>query len=177
MFTLSTYPRTWRRARGDGTDERGSSLIGILLVVMILGVMAAVTLGSLGYAPNSTMTGVPLTMPGGGPLAATTSTTAVNSGAGNIVGEATVAACRSDYANVEAAVHRFESLNGSPPPAGTAWASTTANGGPLLQSWPRGDHQYSIVWDGSTLSVVPAKGVAAHGSIGSNSPRTGCFAV
>jgi hypothetical protein len=166
-----------RRIRGSEPAERGSSLIALLLVVLILGVTAAVALGGLGYTPNSTITGIPSTMPGGGAIVAATSTTVVAKSRNNNPRESPIAACRADYAIVRAAVQKYEKINGSLPAAGTAWASSSANGGPLLGEWPRGEGRFTIVWNGSMLSVVPAVGTATHGSMGTKAPPTGCFAV
>jgi hypothetical protein len=74
-------------------------------------------------------------------------------------------------------VQGYERLNGALPPEGTAWAHTVVKGDPLLRVWQRDHHYYSIVWDGLTLSVVPAQGVTAYGSVGTSAPPTGCFAA
>jgi hypothetical protein len=177
MSSLSEHRLIRSRVRSSDATERGSSLIGLLIVVLALGLMAAVTLGSLGYTPNAAMTGVPLTMPGGGAVFASTSTSAVATSPLNYANAAAVAACRADFAVLSAAVKNYESSNGSLPPAGTAWAQTAVNGVPLIRAWPRGDHYFTIVWNGTTLSVTPAKGIAAHDSMGTRSPPTGCFAA
>jgi hypothetical protein len=162
-------------ARSSDAAERGSSLIGLLIVLIILGLMAAVTLGGLGYTSNPSITGVPLTMPGGGAIVTATSTTLLTPS--NHASAAAVTTCRADYATVSVALQSYERLTGAQPPAGTAWAHTTVEGGPLLRTWPRDKHFYVIVWNGSTLSVVPAKGTTAHDSPGTSSPPTGCFAA
>jgi hypothetical protein len=165
------------RRRRFGSAERGSSLIALLIVMLILGLMAAVTLGGLGYTPNSAITGIPSTMPGGGAIVAPTATTIAPNRRSRDTSEVAIAACRSGYATVKAAVLKYKKLNGSLPPAGTAWARSAGGGGPLLRVWPRDDDRFTIVWNGSTLSVVPLKGVTARGSMGTNSPPTGCFAT
>ncbi len=177
MNPLSEHRPIRSRERSSGAAERGSSLIGLLIVVLILGVMAAVTLGGLGYTPNAAMTGIPSTMPGGGAIVATTSTTIVTHRLVNHASATAIAACRADYATVRAAVQNYKKRNGALPPAGTAWAHASAKGGPLLKVWPQDDHDYTIVWNGSTLSVVPVKGTVAHGSVGTSSPPTGCYAA
>ena len=139
--------------------------------------MAAATLGGLGYTSNPAITGVPLTMPGGGAIVGTTSTTTVAPSPSDHSSTTAIANCRADYTRVSTAVQGYERLNGALPPTGTAWAHTVVNGGPLLRVWPRENDHYSIVWNGSTLSVVPAKGTTAHGSVGASSPPTGCFAA
>lgn len=135
--------------------------------------MAAATLGGLGYTSNPALTGVPLTMPGGGSDVATTTTTILTP----VPSATAIADCRADYARVSAAVKNFVRLNDVLPPQGMAWAHTVVNGSPLLRVWQRDIHYYSIVWSGSTLSVVPAKGATAHGSAGASTPPTGCFAA
>jgi hypothetical protein len=65
------------RAQSNGAAEQGSSLIGLLIVLLILGLMAAAALGGLGYTSNPTLTGVPWTMPGGGAIVTTTITTTI----------------------------------------------------------------------------------------------------
>lgn len=177
MDSLSEHRLDRGRVQSSDAAERGSSLLGLLIVVLILGATAAIALWGLGNASNPTVTGIPSTLPGGGAIVAPSSTTTVAQSAGNDASAAATAACLTDYATVSAAVQDYEELNGSPPPSGTAWALAATNGGPLLQAWPLGDHHYTIVWNGTTLSVVPAKGVAAHGSSGQSSPPTGCYAA
>jgi hypothetical protein len=163
--------------RSSDAAERGSSLIGLLIVLLILGLMAAATLGGLGYTSNPAFTGVPLTMPGGGAIVGTTSTTILAPSPSNHSSTTAIANCQTDYARVSAALQRYERLNGAPPPKGTAWAHLVVKGSPLLRAWQRDNHYYSIVWNGSTLSVVPTRGPTAHGSVGASSPPTGCFAA
>jgi hypothetical protein len=163
------------RFLGFENTQRGSSLLALLIVVLILGLMAAVALGGLGYTPNSTITGVPSTMPGGGAIVATTPTTVATKGGDNGARELAIKACRTDYAKVSAAVQRYKKLNGSLPQSGTAWARAAGDGGPFLRVWPRDNKRFVIVWNGLALSVVPAKGAIAHNSPGTSSPATGCF--
>jgi len=177
MGSLSEHRSFRSPARGSDAAERGSSLIGLLIVLVILGLMAAATLGGLGYTSNPAITGVPLTMPGGGAIVATTSTTVLTPNPNDHPSTTTIATCRADYATVSSAVQSYERHNGVLPPAGTAWAHLTVKGVPLLRVWQRDKHNYVIEWNGSTLSVVPAKGVTAHGSAGTSSPPTGCFAA
>jgi hypothetical protein len=135
--------------------------------------MAAATLGGLGYTSNPTLTGVPLTMPGGGAIVTTTSLTPSPSKNSSTA----IANCRVDYTRVSAAVQSYERLNGALPPKGTAWSRTVVKGEPLLRVWQRDKRYYSIVWNGLTLTVVPADGVTADGSVGTSAPPTGCFAA
>ncbi len=154
-----------RTTSGDST-EQGVSMIATLIVVVILGVLVSITLSS-GHGPTPST----LAHPG----APTTTTVPSNIGAG--AGEATVAACQANYASIDAAVEDYRALNGVAPPAGTAWATSDANGGPLLLSWPTDTKYYTITWNGAVVSVIPVKGLASHGSYGTASPATGCFAA
>jgi hypothetical protein len=175
MRRLSEHQLFRRRVRSSDAAERGSSLIGLLIVLLILGLMAAATLGGLGYTSNPALTGVPLTMPGGAVIVTTTSTTTLTPSQSSNFSTTAIVNCRADYARVSAAVLSYERLHGSLPPEGKTWADTKVDGSPLLRVWQRDKHYYSIVWNGFALSVVPAKGVTANGSVGTSSPPTGCF--
>jgi hypothetical protein len=177
MGQLSEHRLIRRRARSNDAAERGSSLIGLLIVVLILGLMAAAALGGLGYTSDPTLTGVPLTMPGGGAVVTTTTTTILTSSPSKNSSTTAIDNCQVDYARVRTAVQNYEQLNGALPPEGTAWARAAVKGGPLLRVWQRDSHYYSIVWNGVALSVVPATGVTAYGSVGTSAPPTGCFAA
>lgn len=158
-------PRPARRAR-QGDD--GASMIGILLVVVVLGVLAAVTLSTtLGTSPSTTTTG-------GGGVASTTTSAPASVGAG--ANEATLASCEANYVIVEQALALYRTAHAADPPAGTRWATTSLDGGPLLQSWPAAT-TYAIAWTGSNLDVVPAKGVSSRGNYGAPTPPTGCYAA
>lgn len=136
------------------------------MVVVILGVVAVIVLNASSPTPAPTggttqpgpTTTVPHTVGSGARLAAQT-------------------ACRADFQEIMTAVGYFRALNSSAPPAGTAWATSPSNGGPLITSWPVAPHDFSLRWDGTTLSVLPLGGTPSHGSIGASSPATGCFAV
>jgi hypothetical protein len=149
--------------------ERGSSLLGILSVVATLGILAVIVLTlNFGSSPSPVGTTVP-----GSPPTTTTSEPQ------NIASEQQVAertACQTNFTVIITAVSYFRSLNGSNPPAGVAWATSKNAGGPYLQTWPSGAPAYTLNWNGTTLSVVPTKGRASHGSFGTVSPATGCFA-
>lgn len=177
MGRLSELRIFRRRASRRDAAERGSSLIGLLIVLLILGLMAAATLGGLGYTSNPALTGVPLTMPGGGAIVTTTSTTILTPSTNNDARATVIATCRAEYEKVGAAVRSYERLHGSLPPEGTAWALTLTNGEPLLRALRRDNHYFTIEWDGARLTVVPAKGVTAYGSVGTSTPPTGCFAA
>jgi hypothetical protein len=148
-------------------DERGSALVATLSVIVILGVMVAISLSlNIGSSPTPKVTS---------PTNVTTTTApkTVASGAS----EATVAACEANYAIVSNAVQTYRALNGSSPPAGTSWATSSANGGPIMQSWPSAPSSYAIVWNGRELSVAPTKGAPTHGTEGSQALKTGCYAL
>lgn len=166
----SPHSRHLHRRRGWSDDrERGSSLLGILSVVATLGILATIVLTiNFGSSPSSVGT----TMPGSSPT--TTTTEPQNVASEQQIAERT--ACQSNFTVVTTAVSYYRSLNGSNPPAGTAWATSKSAGGPYLQTWPSGAPTYSLTWNGATLSVIPTKGSASHGSIGTASPPTGCFA-
>jgi hypothetical protein len=150
--------------------ERGSSLVAILSVVATLGILIALTLSlSLGSSPPPTHAPPHAT-------AATTTTTAPKDAASG-ASAATLAACEANFAAIDSAVETYRTLNGAYPPAGTTWATSDAQGGPLLQSWPSGAPSYRLVWNGHELSVVPAQGSSSHGSIGQGPDISGCFAA
>ena len=147
--------------------EGGFALLGTLAVVIILGVMVAIALTAL--QPKSTPSST--TLPG------TPTTTTVPQSAASGAQEAAIAACQVDFQAITTAIAEYQDLQSSSPAAGTAWATSRANGGPLLQAWPSDAKYFNITWNGSVLSVVPARGAASHGSAGTSSPATGCFAA
>jgi hypothetical protein len=104
-------------------------------------------------------------------------TTTVPKDAASGATEASLASCEANFAIVDSAVQTYQALNGSYPPAGTAWATSNANGGPLLQTWPSGGQSYRLAWNGQQLSVIPASGPASHGSFGEGPHASGCFAL
>ena len=80
-------------------------------------------------------------------------------------------------ANVEAvqsAATYYSTRNVGAPPAGRAWATSSANGGPYLQSWPIAPGDYTIAWNGRAVVVTPAHGRASVGSAGTTAPPSGC---
>lgn len=156
-------------AKGD-EGERGSSLLGILSVVGILGILAVIALTlNFGSSPGPVAT----TLPGASP------TTTTTTGPQDIASEQQVAdraACQANFAEINVAVSDYRALNGPNPPAGTAWATSSTGGGPFLQSWPSLTGAFTFTWNGSVVSVVPDKGAASHGTVGTASPASGCFA-
>ena len=106
----------------------GCSLIGILIVIVILGVAAALTFSTLGGNPTTTTTGI----------AALTTTTTKNTTAvsskeatapttaargGGIPSQAAVAACQADASTVENAVVDYSAAHGIPATAVTVRAA------------------------------------------------------
>lgn len=134
----------------DAAGDAGSSLVGLLMAMLILGIIAAVAIG-------------------GGITTPKTAATAT--------GATARAACASDYQTVNGAVQSYFGTNLVYPPPGTAWATSKAKGGPYLTSWPDDPRYYAISWNGSELDVVPAHGAPSFGSPGTSSPATGCGAA
>lgn len=162
-----TYEQLKQRVAKSDAGDQGSSLVAILSIVAILGILIALTLSlSLG-------TSKPPTHP---PVESATTTTVPKDVASGAT-EATLAACEANFAIVDSAVQTYQALNGAFPPAGTAWATSDANGGPLMQSWPSAPSSYAIAWNGRKLSVIPFRGLPAHGSMGSQTLKTGCYAL
>lgn len=148
-------------------SEYGVAMIGMLIVIVILGILAAIVLSQQGSPTPQDIGGA--TYPGAG---ATSIPQSVASGARL----GAIAACKADFDSVASALETYRAVNNVDPGTGTAWATSATLGGPYLESWPSGAGHYSITWDGWILSVVPAKGVASHGSCGTSSPVTGCYA-
>jgi type II secretory pathway pseudopilin PulG len=163
--------RRGRRKVRRSCDERGIAMLATLVTIIILGVMVVIMFNTLSGSPSGTGT----TIPGATTVPGLTTTTAPSTPA-NGAQEAVVSACEANYQDIETALADYRSLNGSLPAAGTAWVTSTANGGPYLQSWPQSALYYSISWNGAQLSVIPVRGAASHGSDGTRSPKSGCFA-
>jgi hypothetical protein len=163
-----TTLRKVRTARGPrrADSENGVGMVATLAVVVILGVIVTIAISS---GPSSPKTS-------GGSAAGTTTTTTVKS-IGTEANEAAVSSCLGNYAAVTAALATYRTLESSAPPAGTAWATSSANGGALLESWPTDAPYYVITWNGVTLNVTPRKGVASRGTPGTSTPPTGCYAA
>lgn len=164
--TLTTSTPKLKRGPHGGNDERGVSMLAIVMVVVILGLLVTVVLN--GHGPSTTTTI--------GSATSSTTTTAprtIASGAS----EATVASCEANYAVVSAAVAAYRALHGASPPPGEAWATSKADGGPLLSIWPSVAKSYAIVWNGTSVSVRPVKGASSADNFGTHSPATGCYAL
>jgi hypothetical protein len=152
----------------DRYSERGVAMLSTLIVVIILGVLVTVVLS---HSPGST----PASSAGSSAGATTTISTTPQS-IGIEAQLAAVASCEADYVSVSTAVQTYNIENGSNPPAGTGWATLTSNFGPFLQSWPSDPKYFTIIWNGAVVEVIPTKGVASHGSTGTSTPPTGCYA-
>jgi len=164
-------------------------------VLIILGGMAAVTVmavnGPASKLPSLTgpTVAVPTTHPRtshprgrshGHSTTTTTShatTTTEGGGASSIPLAALRISCVTSAQAVLSAASTYSITNaGAEPPAGTAWATSSANGGPYLQSWPSSTY-YTIAWNGHTVVVRAQHGAVAVGSAGTSSPPTGCYAL
>jgi len=134
--------------------------------VITLGVLAVIVLAALPGTTTSTTIAT----------TGSTTTTAPRT-AGDAARVAARSACQASYAELATAVADYRALNGVAPAAGTAWATSSAHGGPFLQSWPARSTYYAITWNGTVLVVTPTHGAPARGSAGTAAPETGCFAA
>jgi hypothetical protein len=164
-------------AKGATVQDRGASLIGLLVVLVVLGVTAAIVVSALPSSKSLTV-----------PTVATTSTTrgpgSISPGRGTttttsqtILSAALEAACVANVQAVQSAATTYETINGTKPPAGTGWATAPTHGGPFLQSWPTATSEVAVRWSGTTVVVTPTRGRTAVGSPGSRTPPTGCYAI
>jgi len=171
---LSVFVTNNRRssARTDVLDvrESGVAMIGTLAVVIILGILVTIVLSSNHPSTPSTTLG---TTSSGAPV----TTTTVPQSVGGAAQEAAISTCQLDFQAVTTALMDYRALNGAYPAEGIAWATSSAMGGPYMQSWPDGRPYFTISWNGTALGVVPFRGTASHGSIGTSTPVTGCFAA
>ena len=154
-----SLPRPW------ASGEEGVTMIGLLTVLLILGVLAAIAMSRLSGLPSTTT--ATTIEPG---------SAATSPALGATPNAALVAACEADFRAIEVAIDSYRAINGSAPPAGTAWTQESSLGIRYLMAWPSDPH-FSISWDGAQLSVVPALGTASRGSMGSSSPPSGCYAA
>ncbi len=158
---------SFRRSATRRQSNDGVAMVATLMVVLILGVLGTIVLTThFGSTPTTT-----------GPSLPPAQTTTIPSSPGSAALTAAVSACEADFALVTSAIANYQALNGVDPPTGRAWATSTSRSGPFLQSWPSDAQYFSLSWNGSSLSVVPIKGRASHGSFGVRSPASGCFAI
>jgi hypothetical protein len=139
-------------------------MLGILIVVVILGVLAAIALSQLEHTTTTHA------------AAKTDASLKRSTGASSTNQQAAIAACQADFQIVQQLLQLYQTEHQANPPAGTAWALSLASEGEPGDAWPSSP-SFSISWDGSVLSVVPTTGAASHGSSGTVSPPTGCFAA
>jgi hypothetical protein len=136
-----------------GAAGIGFSLIGILAVVVVLGIAAAIAIPSLsGKKGGSTTTTVVVgrSHSGTGPVTSET-TTELTTG---IPSEAAAEACEADAQTVETAVQDYETLHGGPASAVTP-AVLTSGSPPFLSSFPSSpDYAISIV-NGVVMIAAP----------------------
>jgi hypothetical protein len=141
-------------------------MVSTLAVVVILGVIVTVVISNGPSGPKSTVGG----------SAGTTTTTSVKS-IGSDATASAISGCLANYIEVNTALTYYKTLNGAPPSAGTTWATSTTDGSALIDSWPTGAPYYTITWNGVELTVIPKRGAPSHGTSGTSSPRTGCYAA
>lgn len=143
-------------------------MVSTLVTIIVLGVIAGVVVAESSSSKPATSTNV---------NGSATTTTTTPQSIGTDTQLAAVSGCEANFATIAAAVQVYDAENGSLPPAGTAWATSSTNGGAIMQSWPTDPAYYTITWNGVSESVIPKKGAASHGSVGTSSPSTGCHAA
>ena len=138
----------------------GFNLIGLLLVVVILGISAAVMVSSFGgTTPETTPGATTETTPG-----ATTETTTGNIGA--IARQSAVVACESDATEVETAIQEYSAVNGV---ASTVVTPTLLTSGPSpdLVTFPSSpDYTISIVSGVVMIAAPKTSAPVAYGTSG-----------
>ena len=142
----------------------GFNLIGLLLVVVILGISAAVMVSSLGGSTPVKTSG---TTPGASTETTpgtTTETTTGNIGA--IAKQSAVVACESDATEVETAIQEYSAVNGV---ASTVVTPTLLTSGPSpdLVTFPSSpDYTISIVSGVVMIAAPTTSAPVAYGTSG-----------
>jgi hypothetical protein len=138
----------------------GFNLIGLLLVVVILGISAAVMVSSFGGSTPVKTSG---TTPGA-TAGTTPGTTAGNIGA--VAKQSAVVACESDAAEVETAIQEYSAVNGV---ASSVVTPTLLTSGPSpdLVSFPSSpDYTISIVSGVVMIAAPKTSAPVAYGTSG-----------
>ena len=150
----------------------GFNLIGLLFVVVILGISAAVMVSSFGGStplktsgttPLKTSVTTPGTTPGPTPETATETTTGNISA---IAQQSAAVACESDAAEVETAIQEYSAVNGV---ASTVVTPTLLTSGPSpdLASFPSSpDYTISIVSGVVMIAAPKTSAPVAYGTSG-----------
>jgi hypothetical protein len=149
----------------------GLNLVGLLIILVVLGVSAAVAVSTLGgksngIPPQDTVgtvagsTGTTSATAGG---ATTTTTGGITQG---IPTAGAIAACQADASTVEDAVRTYETLHGGPSASVTP-ADLTSGPSPLLQAFPSSpDYAISIVSGVVMIAAPKTAAPVAYGAAG-----------
>ncbi|HEY3841952.1 MAG TPA: prepilin-type N-terminal cleavage/methylation domain-containing protein [Acidimicrobiales bacterium] len=141
-----------RKAAGE-LEESGFTLIELLIVIVVLGILAAVVVFALGSVTGQS------------------AIAACNSDAKTV--ETAVAAYQANVGSYPASGATGQ----------TALTSSATQGGPYLRSWPSNASHYAITLAGSgVVNVTPLNGTATNydnqvPAVGTTQAATGCYAV
>ena len=154
--------------RGAGGVGFGFTLIGLLLVVVTLGISAAVAVSTLGGTTAGTTSGTTTATTAGTTSGTTTATTAGPT-AGNIGAistQSTVVACESDAAAVETAIQEYSAVHGVAAAAVTP-ALLTSGPSPALKSFPSSPNYTISIVSGVVMVAAPKTSApVAYGTSG-----------
>lgn len=146
-------------ARGINLGS-GFHLIGLLMVVVILGISAAVAVSSLGGTKAGRTSGITAGATAGTPA----QPTAGNIGA--IPKQSAVVACESDATEVETALQDYSTLHGVASSAVTP-ALLTSGPSPFLVSFPSSPNYTISIVSGVVMIVAPKTSApVAYGTSG-----------
>ncbi len=150
--------------RGAGGVGFGFTLIGLLLVVVTLGISAAVAVSTLGGTTAGRTSGTTTATTAGRTSGTTTATTAGNIGA--ISTQSTVVACESDAAAVETAIQEYSAVHGVAAAAVTP-ALVTSGPSPALKSFPSSPNYTISIVSGVVMVATPKTSApVAYGTSG-----------
>ena len=149
--------------RGAGGVGFGFTLIGLLLVVVTLGISAAVAVSTLGGTTAGRTSGTTTATTAGRTSGTTTATTAGNIGA--ISTQSTVVACESDAAAVETAIQEYSAVHGV---AAAAVTPALVTSEPLaLKSFPSSPNYTISIVSGVVMVATPKTSApVAYGTSG-----------